>query len=175
MNDMNLRAGGLAAMKTAICPGSFDPVTVGHMDLVSRAALLFDRVVVAVCVNAGKSPMFSLEERLEMVRGAVACVPNAEARCFSGLLADLAAEEHACALVKGVRSAGDLDWEMQMAEINRSLLPGLETVLLPARGPQSHISSTMARELLRYGRTDKLTDYIPAGAAAVLARIREGK
>lgn len=160
-------------MRTAICPGSFDPVTAGHLDLFRRAASLFDRVVVAVCVNAGKSPMFAPEQRLALVRAATADLGNVEARAFGGLLADLAAEEGACALVKGARSASDFDWEFQMAQINRSLLPGLETVLLPARGDRSHISSTMVRELLRYGRTDLLRECVPPGALALLKKFNE--
>lgn len=161
-------------MKTVLCPGSFDPITVGHLDMIERAAALFDRAVVCVMINAGKNPMFTLEQRLALVRGAVGHIPNVSARAFSGLLADLAAEENAVALVKGVRSAGDFDWEFQMAQINRALRPGLETVLLPARGEQAHISSTMVRELLRYGPEERLWAFIPVGAMEILRKIREG-
>ncbi len=160
-------------MKTAVCPGSFDPFTAGHLDLVERAAALFDRVVVCVMVNGDKRPFFTLDERLELVRASIAGVPQAEARAFSGLLADLAAEEGACALVKGVRTGGDFDWEFQMAQINRALRPKLETVLLPARGEHLHISSTMVREMLRYGQEEQIRNCIPAGALPVLDKIRE--
>ena len=119
-------------MRIAVCPGSFDPITVGHLDLVERAAALFDQVVVCVMVNSGKKPMFSLEERMEMASAAVAHIPNARAAAWDGLLADFARQEGAQALVKGVRNCIDFDWEYQMAQINRDLWPELDTVILPA-------------------------------------------
>ena len=146
-------------MRIAVCPGSFDPITVGHLDLVERAAALFDQVVVCVMVNSGKKPMFSLEERMEMASAAVAHIPNARAAACEGLL--------------GARGSGDFDWELQLAQINRDLNPALDTVILPARGRHLHISSTMVREMIRYQQP--LDDYVPAGAADILRRIIEGK
>ena len=160
-------------MKIAVCPGSFDPITVGHLDLVERAAAIFDKVILCVMVNAEKYPMFTTGERLEMARAAVAHIPNAEATVCTGLLAAFAREQGACALVKGARGSTDFDWEYQMAQINRDLEPALDTVILPARPEHLHISSTMVREMIRYDQ--KLDDYIPAGAADILRRIREGK
>lgn len=160
-------------MRIAVCPGSFDPVTVGHLDLVERAAALFDEVVLCVMVNGEKRPMFSLDERLELARAAVAHLPSVRAESCSGLLADFARERGACALVKGVRGGTDFDWEMQLARINRDLCPALDTVLLPARPEHTHISSTMVREMLRYHQA--LDRYIPSGAMNALRRIREGK
>lgn len=160
-------------MKIAICPGSFDPITVGHLDLVERAAAIFDQVVLCVMANGEKHPMFTAAERLELARGAIAHIPNAEAVAFDGLLAEFARQRGACALIKGARNAIDFDWEMQLAQINRDLCPGLDTVLLPAQPKHLHISSTMVREMIRYHQ--KLDDYIPAGAADILQRIREGK
>ena len=160
-------------MKIAVCPGSFDPITVGHLDLVERGAALFDRVILCVMVNGEKRPMFTPEERLEMARAALSHIPNASAEAWDGLLADFAREKGACALIKGVRNGIDFEWEYQMAQINRGLLPELDTLLLPARAEHLHISSTMVRDMIRYHQT--LDQCMPARAAAVLQRIREGK
>lgn len=160
-------------MKIAVCPGSFDPVTIGHLDLVERAAAVFDQVILCVMVNKEKLHMFSLEERLDMARAAVAHLPNVRAEACGGLLASFAAEHGACALAKGIRGGGDLDWEAQMAQINRGLCPALDTVFFPARPEHLHISSTLAREMIRYGQ--RLDPYIPSGALDVLSRIRQGK
>ena len=160
-------------MRIAVCPGSFDPITVGHLDLAERAAAIFDRVILCVMVHGEKKHMFTLDERLELARAAAAHLPNVEAAACGGLLADFAREQGACALVKGVRGGTDLDWEMQLAQINRDLFPRLDTVLLPARPEHMHISSTMVREMLRYQQ--RLEPYIPSGAMRALLRIREGK
>lgn len=160
-------------MRIAVCPGSFDPITVGHLDLAERAAAIFDRVILCVMVNGEKKHMFTLDERLELAQAAAAHLPNVEAAACGGLLADFARERGACALVKGVRGGTDLDWEMQLAQINRDLFPRLDTVLLPARPEHMHISSTMVREMLRYQQ--RLEPYIPSGAMRALLRIREGK
>ena len=160
-------------MRIAVCPGSFDPITVGHLDLAERAAAIFDRVILCVMVNGEKKHMFTLDERLELARAAAAHLPNVEAAACGGLLADFARERGACALVKGVRGGTDLDWEMQLAQINRDLFPRLDTVLLPAQPEHMHISSTMVREMLRYQQ--RLEPYIPSGAMRALLRIREGK
>ena len=160
-------------MRTAVCPGSFDPITVGHMDLAARAANIFDRVILCVMVNGEKHHMFSLEERLALARAAAEELPNVEAAACDGLLADFARDHGACALVKGVRGAADLDWETQMAQINRDLCPRLDTVLLPARPEHLHISSTLVREMLRYDRP--LSQYVPPQAEEILLRIRQGK
>ena len=160
-------------MKIAICPGSFDPITVGHLDLVERGAALFDQVILCVMVNGEKHPMFTPEERLKMARAALAHIPNAQAEAWDGLLADFAREKDACALIKGVRNGIDFEWEYQMAQINRGLLPQLDTLLLPARAEHLHISSTMVRDMIRYHQP--LDNCMPAASAAVLQRIREGK
>lgn len=159
-------------MRIALCPGSFDPITVGHLDLVERAAKIFDEVIVCVSNNGEKRTMFTPQQRLEMARAAVAHIPGARAELCEGLLADFAREHNACALVKGVRNCIDFDWEYQMAQINRDLNPELETVILPAQTKHLHISSTMVRDMIRYNQN--LEHYLPAGTAAVLRNIREG-
>lgn len=160
-------------MRIAVCPGSFDPITVGHLDLVERAARIFDEVILCVSMNGEKRSMFTPEQRLAMARAAVAHIPNAKAELWEGLLADFARERGACALVKGARGSTDFDWECQLAQINRDLEPALDTIIFPARPEHGHISSTMVRDMIRYHQ--KLDSYLPAGAAVVLQKIREGK
>lgn len=147
-------------MRIAIYPGSFDPITLGHMDIIRRAARCFDRVYVCVLYNCDKkTPMFSAEKRLDMIRRCVADLGNVEAELYSGLLADYARQKGQCVLVKGVRNATDFDLEYQMAAINRGICPELETVFLPASGNCQHFSSTMVREMIRYGQP--LEQYVP--------------
>ena len=160
-------------MKIAVCPGSFDPITVGHLDLIERAAQIFDEVIVCVAINSDKRTMFTSQERLEMARVAVQHLPNVRAELSEGLLADFARENNACALVKGARNGMDFDWEYQLSQINRDLMPQLDTVLLPARPSHLHISSTMVRDMIRYHQ--KLDHYLPAGVLAVLEKFRDRK
>ena len=158
-------------MKIAVCPGSFDPITVGHLDLIERASQIFDEVIVCVAINSDKRTMFTSPERLEMARVAVQHLPNVRAELSEGLLADFARENNACALIKGARNGMDFDWEYQLAQINRDLMPELDTVLLPARPSHLHISSTMVRDMIRYQQ--KLDDYLPTGVLAVLEKYRK--
>ena len=158
-------------MRIAVCPGSFDPITVGHLDLIERAAKIFDEVIVCVAINSDKRTMFTPQERLEMARAAVTHLSNVHAELSEGLLADFARENNACALIKGARNGMDFDWEYQLAQINRDLMPQLDTVLLPARPSHLHISSTMVRDMIRYHQ--KLDDYLPAGVLAVLEKYRK--
>ena len=154
-------------MRTAICSGSFDPITLGHLDIIRRAAACFDRVCVCVSPNAEKrSQMFTPEQKLQLVRTAVADLPNVEAELYSGLLADYARQKGAGILVKGVRNTTDFDLEYQQAAINRGICPELETLLLPASPAYQHFSSTMVREMIRYGQP--LEKYVPAPVAEEL-------
>ncbi len=153
-------------MNIAVYPGSFDPVTLGHMDVIERAAQLFDRVYICAMVNGGKSPLFTTEQRFEMLCAATASLPNVTAELWTGLLADYAREKGARFLVKGVRNATDFDTEFGMAQINRGLDPELDTVLFPARAERLHFSSTMVREMIKYARP--LEPYMPAAAIAVM-------
>ena len=160
------RKRGRGHMKTAIYPGSFDPITLGHLDIIRRSAPCFDRLFVCVMVNCDKKPMFSPEQRLELIRRSVADLPNVEAELYSGLLADYARQKGAGILVKGVRNTTDFDLEYQQAAINRGICPELETLLLPASPAYQHFSSTMVREMIRYGQP--LEKYVPAPVAEEL-------
>lgn len=160
-------------MKTAIFPGSFDPITAGHLDIIERAAVIFDEVIVCVMVNGEKRPFLTMEERIKIVRASIAHIGNARAAVCSGLLADFAGEQNAQTLVKGVRGSVDFDWEYQMAQINRGLRQELDTVFFPAKPENLHISSTMAREMIRYGQD--LSGVIPAGGLKTLDSILAGR
>jgi len=154
-------------MKIAVYPGSFDPVTLGHMDVVRRAALLFDEVYVCVVPNGEKrSPMFSDEEKLEMLRRAAADIPNVHADLWGGLVTDYAAEKGACVVVRGVRNGSDFDAEYQLSQIYGALQPGLDTVFLPASPEHSWISSTLAREMIKYHQD--LTKYVPTSVVEIV-------
>ena len=159
-------------MTTAICSGSFDPITLGHLDIIRRAAACFDRVCVCVSPNAEKkNQMFTPEEKLLLVRTAVADLPNVEAELWPGLLADFAVDHGATAIVRGVRNTSDFDVEYQLALINQDIHPGLETMLLPASAAYQHFSSSMAREMIRYGQP--LEKYLPAEILPLVRELRK--
>ncbi|MBQ8396877.1 MAG: pantetheine-phosphate adenylyltransferase [Clostridia bacterium] len=143
-------------MSLALIPGSFDPLTLGHVDLVERTARLFDRVVVAIMVNGAKHESgggtFTFAQREAIAAASLAHLDNVEVITDSGLLVELAQRIGATCLVKGVRGAGDFDYEYTLAQINRRLPPTVETLFLPADSAYDHISATLAREMLRYGR-----------------------
>lgn len=139
-------------MRIAVYGGSFDPVTLGHMDIAARAAALFDRLYLCVVANSEKRTMFTAEQRLALLRAAAADLPNVTAELWPGVLADYALSRGARFLIRGVRNGTDFDAEYGMAQINRSLDERLETVLLPARPAFAHISSTMARDMIKYQR-----------------------
>ena len=161
-------------MRTAICSGSFDPITLGHLDIIRRAAACFDRVFVCVSPNAEKkNQMFTPEEKLLLVRTAVEDLPNVEAELWPGLLADFAVDHGATAIVRGVRNTSDFDVEYQMALINQGIHPGLETMLLPASAAYQHFSSSMAREMIRYGQP--LEQYLPASIIPLVRDFMEKK
>lgn len=137
--------------RTAIYPGTFDPITLGHVDVVQRGLKLFDRIVIGVAENPGKSPMFDLERRLSMVRETFANEPGVEAVAFSGLLVDLAHEQSAHAILRGLRAASDFEYEFQMATMNRRLDERIETVFVMAREDYTFVSSRFIREIASMG------------------------
>ena len=137
-------------MKVAIYPGSFDPVTSGHLNIIQRAAGIFDRLIVCVMVNSGKNPMFTLEERVELIRTVTKDLPNVEVECSDDLLANFAKEKGSCVIVKGLRAGSDFENECQMALINRSINPELDTMFLTADSQYMYMSSSVVKELGRY-------------------------
>ena len=146
-------------MKNAIYPGSFDPVTIGHLNIIRRAAEIFDHLTVCVMVNAGKNPMFSLEERVELIRRVTKDLPNVEVDSSGELLAEYARKKGKCVIVKGLRAGSDFENEFQMAMINHKLNPDLDTMFLTAEHQYTYLSSSLVKELGRY-HVD-LTDFLP--------------
>jgi len=146
-------------MKTAIYPGSFDPITLGHLDIIKRAAQIFDRVVVCVMVNDAKKPMFSLEERREMIARVTARFDNVTVDWSDGLLAEYAKQYDNSVIVKGLRAMSDFESEFQMALINRKLNRELDTLFLTAREKYTYLSSSIVKEMARYGAD--ITDFVP--------------
>jgi pantetheine-phosphate adenylyltransferase len=138
-------------MRTAIYPGSFDPLTNGHLDVVQRAAKLFDRVIVAVAKNEGKNPLFTLNERLVLVKNAVAHLPNVEADAFDGLLVEYVVEKKAQAIVRGLRAVSDFEFEFQLALMNRKLNENIETIFMMPKDTYTFLSSRIVKEIARLG------------------------
>jgi pantetheine-phosphate adenylyltransferase len=146
-------------MRIGICPGSFDPVTLGHMDIISRACKIFDKVIVAVPVNPDKRASFTVEERMEMLRTVTADMENVEVDCVRGLLADYASEKHAAAIVKGLRAISDFEYEFQQALTNKRLNPQLETIFLTAESESMYLSSSMVRTVASLG--GDISNFVP--------------
>jgi pantetheine-phosphate adenylyltransferase len=146
-------------MKIAIYPGSFDPVTSGHLNIIRRAANIFDKLIVCVMVNAGKSPMFTPEERVEFIRRVTADIPNVEVDFSDELLAEYAKRKGNCVIVKGLRAGSDFEYEFQMALINHKINPDLDTMFLTAEHQYTYLSSSTVKELGTYGVD--LSDFLP--------------
>lgn len=148
-------------MKTAIYPGSFDPITLGHLNIIKRAAVCFDKLIVCVMVNSEKQNrgLFLPEERVELIRRVVAKLPNVEVDCSTSMVAEYARQKRACTLVKGLRAVSDYENELQMALINRKLNPRLETMFLPSSAKYTYVSSSVVKEMARYGAD--LSDFVP--------------
>ena len=141
---------GFDTMNVAIVPGSFDPVTNGHLDIIKRTAQLFDVVYVSILSNSTKSPLFSVEERIELIRRATKDFPNVKVEGFTGLLVDYARQKGAKFIVKGLRAVTDFEYELQMADTNKALNPNIETIFMMASTEYSFVSSSVCKEVLRF-------------------------
>ncbi|TFV87524.1 pantetheine-phosphate adenylyltransferase [Blastococcus sp. CT_GayMR20] len=137
-------------MRRAVCPGSFDPVTNGHVDVINRAAGLYDELVVAVLVNPGKAGLFTVDERMELLREAVADLPNVVVDSFEGLLVDYCRANDIPVIVKGLRAVSDFEYELQMAQMNRELA-GIETLFVPTAPQVGHLSSSLVKQIAQFG------------------------
>lgn len=138
-------------MKIAIYPGSFDPVTVGHLDIITRSAAIFDKVIIGVLNNNQKSPVFSVQERVQMLEEVTRDLPNVKAQAFSGLLVDFAKEQNASVIIRGLRAMTDFEYELQMSQTNRQICPSVDTLFLTASVEFSYVSSSTVRELAFFG------------------------
>ena len=147
-------------MRRAVCPGSFDPVTNGHVDVIARAAGLYDELVVAVLVNPGKAGLFTVEERIELLRDACADLPNVTVDSFHGLLVDYCQEHGIPVIVKGLRAVGDFEYELQMAQMNRELA-GIETLFVPTAPQVGHLSSSLVKQIATFG--GDVSSLVPKG------------
>jgi pantetheine-phosphate adenylyltransferase len=147
-------------MKIAVCPGSFDPVTKGHLDIITRASRLFDRVIVLVVINAAKTPSFTAEERMQLICRVTGDLPNVEVQTYSGLLADYVRDVGAVAIVKGLRAVSDFEYEFQMALANKKLNPGADTLFLTTAAENMYLSSSIVKQIAQFG--GDIADFVPA-------------
>ncbi|WP_209808924.1 pantetheine-phosphate adenylyltransferase [Ammoniphilus resinae] len=137
-------------MSIAVCPGSFDPVTKGHLDIITRGAKVFDKVIVAVLINHTKQPLFTTEERIDLLKQVTNHLPNVEVDAFNGLLVDYMKVNKANAIIKGLRAVSDFEYEMQMASINRLLDEEIETFFMMTNNQYSFLSSSIVKEIAKY-------------------------
>ena len=147
-------------MKTVICPGSYDPITLGHIDVINRASTLFDKVIVVVLINHKKNYSFTPEERVEFIKKSVAHLDNVEVDFYDGLLADYAKQHNAYAIVKGLRAMSDFEYEFQMALTNRKLNPDVETLFLTTKSEYMYLSSSMVKQIASMG--GDISEFVPS-------------
>ena len=157
-------------MRIGVCPGSFDPVTLGHLDIIERGSRIVDRLVVGVLENSSKSPMFTVEERIALLKKATEDLPNVEVLPFSGLLVDFLKEQNAAIVIRGLRAVTDFEYELQLAQANRSLLPQMETVFLTTNVSYSYISSTIVKDVLRHN--GNVEHFVPASILDMIYKFR---
>ncbi|WP_338469930.1 pantetheine-phosphate adenylyltransferase [Niallia sp. XMNu-256] len=158
--------------RVAICPGSFDPITNGHMDIISRGSKIFDKLYVVVLKNASKNPLFTVEERIELIKGATEKYPNVHVESYSGLLVDYARKVGATVNLRGLRAVSDFEYEMQITSMNRLLNQELETFFIMTRNQYSFLSSSIVKEVAKYGAD--ISELVPAVVEkALLEKFRE--
>lgn len=157
-------------MKTAIYAGTFDPITNGHWDIIQRSTRLFDKLVIAVAQNPSKQPLFNLEQRVELVKETVTLLDNVEVVGFSGLLVKLAAAHNATTLIRGIRGADDIEYEIQLAQLNHKLAGELETLFLPPSVEWRYLSSTMVREIYRH--QGEIAQFVPPAVNVAIKRLK---
>ncbi len=158
-------------MKTGVYPGSFDPVTLGHVDIIERGLKIVDKLVVGILNNSAKTPMFSLDERIRLMK--TACEPygdRVEIVAFSGLLVDFLKEQDSTKVIRGLRAVTDFEYELQMAQANRSLYPEMETIFLTTRAEYAYISSTVVKDVLRNG--GDVSHFVPSSTLEMLYKFR---
>jgi len=160
-------------MRTAIYPGSFDPITNGHLDVVQRAAKLFDRVIMAVAKSDGKNPLFSLDDRLAMISEAIKPIANVEADAFDGLLVDYAVRCQTRAIIRGLRAVSDFEFEFQLALMNRKLNENVETIFMMPKDTYTFLSSRIVKEIARLG--GDVSPFVPIHVQQALARKLKGR
>ena len=146
-------------MRSAVCPGSFDPITLGHLDIIKRASKLFDQVIVLVVVNPDKAPSFTPEERMEMIRLSTADIGNITVDSYDGLLIDYVRRTGAAAIVKGLRAVSDFEYEFQMAMTNKKMYPYAETLFLTTSMYNMYLSSSLVKQIARFG--GDISDFVP--------------
>ena len=143
----------------AIYPGSFDPCTNGHLDIIERSSKIFEKVIVAVLLNSSKTPTFTVEERIDLLKTATAHIPNVEVVSFNGLLAQFAQDRNAKVIIKGLRAVSDFEYEFQMSLTNTKLNPNVETLFMTTKSENMYLSSSIVREVARYG--GDISDMVP--------------
>lgn len=160
-------------MRTAIYPGSFDPVTLGHLDIIERASQVMDHLIVGVLNNNAKSPLFSVEERVKMLKEVTAHLPNVEIQSFGGLLVDFAVQSNADVIVRGLRAITDFEYELQMSQTNRKIAPNVDTIFFTTNLKYAYLSSSIVKEVAMYG--GNIDEFVPPVIAGYIRRKFEEK